>query len=173
MRIILAFIMGFVITFVPANIILASTGNKESEQKVIEATSTPVPTDSPTPSPTPTLKPTLKPTPEPTETPTPVPVVTYSSQQINELIERFAGQYAVDPNIMRHIALCESGFNPLAKNGPYWGLYQFGEITWRGYRVKMGENPDANLRIDAEEAIQTASYAYSLGNGKIWPNCQP
>ena len=78
------------------------------EKEEIIVTPSPSPTDSPTPEPTPT--PTPVPTPKPT--PTPVPQPTYSSQQINEFIDRFAAQYNVSPHILRHIALCESGLTP-------------------------------------------------------------
>jgi hypothetical protein len=37
----------------------------------------------------------------------------------------------------------------------------------------MGEDADIDLRLNAEEAVQTAAYAYSLGNDSIWPNCAP
>ncbi len=146
----------------PKSVVLA-------DNPVATTTPTPLPspTDSPTPTPTPTPSPTLKPT------ATPVPAPKYTSQEINQFVDRFSAQYGVDPNVMRHIAICESGFEPLAKNGPNWGLYQFVSTTWSSYRRRMGENRDPNLRLDAEEAAQTAAYAFSLGNGKIWPNCQP
>ena len=132
-----------------------------------------VPTQEPTPSPTP--EPTETPIPMPTKspTPTPIPQPTYSSQQINELINRFASQYGVSPDILRHIALCESGFNPLASNGDYVGLYQFDPTTWKNIRTKMGEDTDSALRANAEEAVQTAAYNLHINNAGIWPNCIP
>jgi len=139
------------------------------EKEEIIVTPSPSPTDSPTPEPTPT--PTPVPTPKPT--PTPVPQPTYSSQQINEFIDRFAAQYNVSPHILRHIALCESGFNPEALYVGYAGLYQFGPITWKNVRIKMGEDPDISLRYNAEEAVQTAAYNLSINNAGIWPNCAP
>lgn len=122
---------------------------------------------SPTPAPTPTPKPTLKPT------PTPVPQPAFTSQQINGFIDRFAGQYGVDSNVIRYIALCESGFNPSARNYIYRGLFQFGPITWQNIRAKMGEDTDINLRLNAEDAVQTAAYAISVGDKAIWPHCYP
>ena len=136
-------------------------------------TLTPSPTLTPTPTPTETATPKPKPTPTKTPTPTPVPQPTVSSQQIYELINRFAGQYGVSPDVMRYIALCESGFNPAAKNSIYAGLYQFGVTTWKNLRVEIGEETDPNLRLNAEEAIQTAAYAISKGKTGLWPNCYP
>jgi hypothetical protein len=131
------------------------------------ATAAPSPTPSPIPEPTETPSP----TPVPTETPIPQPL--FSSEEIHGFIERFAGQYGVDPNVLRHLAVCESGFNPLAANLNYAGLFQFSPNTWIKYRQLMGEDVDTSLRFNAEEAVQTAAYAYSLGHAGIWPNCAP
>lgn len=161
-------------------IILAGEGitlyimRSKPEQKVL-AEATTIPTSSPTETPTltPTITPTPTPKPTPTKTPTPVPQPTISSQQIYELINRFAGQYGVSSDVMRHIALCESGFNPTASNVGYAGLYQFGTITWKNLRKEFGEEIDPDLRFNAEEAIQTAAYAISKGKIGLWPNCYP
>ena len=149
-----------------------------SKDNVLGVSQTPVssPTTSSTQTPTPeaTSVPTPFATPKPTaKAGTPIPQPTFTSQQINEFIDKFSGQYGVDPNVMRHIALCESGFNPAAKNYIYRGLYQFGPVTWQNIRKEMGEDANTNLRLNAEEEVQTAAYAISKGKIKIWPNCQP
>ena len=137
-------------------------------------TVTPLPTLNPTPTLTATVTPKPKPTPTKTPTPTPIPQPTVSSQQIYELINRFAGQYGVSPDVMRHVALCESDFNPLAQTSKYAGLFQFDTPTWKNLRKEIGEETDPNLRLNAEEAIQTAAYAISKGKKDIlWPNCFP
>ena len=138
------------------------------------STSSPAEISNPSPSPTPAPTLTATPTPVPTHTPKPVPTPTpVPPAQINALIDRFSGQYAVDPNVMRHIAICESGFNPSAVNGSYVGLFQFGPITWKNIRKEIGEDLDANLRYSAEESAQTAAYALSQGKREIFPNCAP
>jgi hypothetical protein len=133
--------------------------------------STLTPTPSPTMTPTPTPKPTTTPTPIPTPPPTPQPPV--SSEQIHAFIDQFAGQYNVDANILRHIAICESGLNPLAKKLTYAGLYQFAPTTWIKYRLLMGEDINPDLRFNAEEAVQTAAYVLSINHAYIWPSCVP
>jgi len=90
-----------------------------------------------------------------------------------DLLEGFAGQYDVDPDVLRHIAICESGFNPLAKNGPYIGLFQFGAATWSSNRKLIGEDPNPDLRYSAEESIQTAAYMIATKGRQFWPNCSP
>lgn len=139
----------------------------------VSVTPTPVPTATPTPVASPTPIPTKAPTPRTTKTPTPVPVPTFTSEQINGFIDRFAAQYSVSPDVLRHIALCESGFNPKAVNAGYAGLYQFGVLTWKNLRKEFGEDSNPDLRLNAEEAVQTAAYAISVGKSGIWPNCFP
>ena len=66
----------------------------------------------PTNTPTPTV------TPRPTRIPTPTvkPQPEFSSEQIYGFTETYGHQYGVDPNVIRHIALCESTFKSGAKN---------------------------------------------------------
>lgn len=141
-------------------------------------TATPVTTITPTPTMTPSSSPSLSPTPSSTATPTitpkPLPTATpVSSQEVNGFIERFSAQYGVDPNVVRHVAICESGFRSNAVQGIYVGLFQFGPTTWKNIRVEFGEDPNPSLRFSAEESVQTAAYAISKGKGGIWPNCLP
>ena len=132
-------------------------------------TSTPIQTFTPTPTPTEIV------TPKPTKSATPasVPQPQFSQEQIEGFMTRFALQYGVDVNVLRHIAVCESGFNTNASNGPYAGLYQFGKTAWKSNRALMGEEVDFNLRFDAEEATQTAAFIISKGKTYLWPNCYP
>lgn len=148
------------------NVVLSDSSDKSISPTAIP-TSTPSPTPTQTPSPTP--KPTNTPTPTPTHTPQPK----VSSQEIHALMERFSGQYGVDVNVLRHIAICESDFNPLAQNGKYAGLYQFDIITWQNNRRLMGEEINPDLRYNAEEAVQTAAFLISKGKRYLWPNCFP
>jgi hypothetical protein len=134
---------------------------------------TPSPSASPTvsPSPTPASSPSVSPSATPTATV--IARITYSSQEINSFVDKFAGQYGVDANSIRHIALCESGFRADAVNGPYGGLFQFHSNTWLSWRKKMGEDGNADLRFNAEEAVQTAAYVLKNNSVGIWPNCKP
>jgi soluble lytic murein transglycosylase len=143
----------------------------QASENIGEASLTPTPISTPTI----IVLPTLTPTPIPTKIPTPtvVPQPKFSPEEIHAYIERFAAQYSVDPNVLRHVAVCESGFNPDAVNGPYAGLYQFSKNTWKNNRLSLGEDTNADLRFNAEEATQTAAYLISRGRKEIWPNCYP
>lgn len=170
------YILGFLILVLAIEIIyLFLIDKSESKPKVLaEATILAIdltPSPSASPSPSPTVSP--KPTPRETPSPSPVPQPTFSSSEIYEFTNRFAGQYGVDPNVIRAIAICESGFKPNAKYIKYVGLFQFDSVTWKNLRIKMGEDHNPDLRANAEEAVQTAAYAISIGKRGIWPNCNP
>lgn len=149
--------------------------NKSKPQESVLAEAVVAATESPTPTISPESTATPSPTPKPTpkKTPTPIPQPQFSQKQIYEFTNRFAGQYGVDPNVIRHIAQCESGFNPNARYLKYVGLFQFDPTTWKNLRTKMGEDVNPDLRANAEEAVQTAAFAVSLGSRGIWPNCNP
>lgn len=155
-----------------AVLLLKSLGGSNARVLSFATEVTPIPA---IPTPVPTSEPTAIPTSVPTAIPSPtvVPQPQYSQEQIHGFIERFSSQYGVDPNVMRYIAICESGFNPKAVNGPYFGLYQFGATSWVTNRKAMGEDADTSLRFNAEEAVQTAAYVVSIGKGWVWPNCFP
>lgn len=146
-----------------------------SDKKVLSEKTVSTPTLSPSPvaTPIPTPTPTPSPSATPIKTPTPTPRPLFTSEQINGFIDRFGAQYGVDPNVLRYIALCESGFNQFAYNAGYAGLFQFGPATWKGLRAEIGEDTNADLRFNAEEAAQTAAFALSKGKAGIWPNCRP
>lgn len=147
----------------------------EPSKQVLSETTVSIPSPTATPTASPTPRPTLTPqlTKIPTPIPTPFPVKTYTPQEVHGFIERYASQYSLDVNVLRHVAVCESGFNPHAVNDSYVGLYQFGPTAWKNNRAIMGEDGDLNLRYDAEESAQTAAYLISIGRSDIWPNCFP
>jgi soluble lytic murein transglycosylase-like protein len=86
---------------------------------------TPAPTAAPTPVPTP------KPTPRPTAVIPSAPVPAPGT--IQAIIQAAAAANGVSYPWMLKIAQCESGLNPHAYNpsGPYYGLYQFLQSTFR------------------------------------------
>lgn len=173
------FFLGLVLSLVPSGLLLFQRQKAEVLSVTIVGPS-PTPTETPTPtlapSPTPKPKPTNTQAPKNTPTPTPTPTPTVppaSSEQINGFIDQYGRQYSVDPNALRHIAVCESGFNPNAVNGRYAGLYQFTATSWSNNRKLMGEDSNPDLRLNAEEAVQTAAYVYSVRGASLWPNCRP
>ncbi|MBI4080383.1 MAG: transglycosylase family protein [Candidatus Levybacteria bacterium] len=126
----------------------------------------------------PTHTPTL--TPSPTATPTPQPKadrpldetsIILTSSDLDALFTKYSGEYSVDRGLLMRIASCESGFNTLATNGEYGGMFQFSEGTWTTVRTLMGASADLSLRFNAEEAIKTASFKISRNEQNAWANC--
>lgn len=116
--------------------------------------------------PTPTL------TPKPTKTPTPSPKPKFIPHgAIDELIARYANKESVDPSLLKKIADCESRLNAMAVNGPYAGLYQFSESSWRSVRTRMNLDANPQLRFDPEESIRSAAFKLAIGGRSAWPNC--
>jgi soluble lytic murein transglycosylase-like protein len=152
----------------------ASTSAQVSTiSKVATVTATPVVKVKITPKVTPKL--TIKPVSKKAPTPTPTTQIPKraSSQEINELIGRYSSQYGLDPNVIRHIAICESGFNSSAVNKQYVGLFQFDETTWKNIRNETGDDNNPDLRFSALESIRTVTYEISKGKSGLWPNCVP
>lgn len=179
------FLLGFVLTVVPSTTgALIANGIKIQNQVLaenIEVIETPTP--SPTASPSPTVKPTPKPSPTPKATPTPSPTPSptpakptptpdvWPPANLEPLFTRFATEFSTDQNLLEYIANCESHFNPLATNGPYLGMFQFGPVTWQKYRVQIGADPNPDLRTSAEESIKTAAYIVAHFGASFWPRC--
>jgi len=133
----------------------------------------PSPTPSPSPSPSPTPSPSPSPTPPPAPTPPSSPLPSFNPEEIHGFINKYSDEYNLDPNLLRHIAICESGFNPLAETLNYSGLYQFSPNTWIKYRNLLNQDPDTDLRLNAKAAVKTAAYVLSVGDSHIWPSCMP
>jgi len=79
--------------------------------------------------------------------------------------------YGVDKNILERLANCESHFNPNAIMGDYVGMFQFSVNTWINYRNRLGQDPNPELRKNAEESIKTAAFVISLRGTSAWPRC--
>ncbi len=129
---------------------------------------TPTPEPTPTPSPSPTPTPT--PTPKPTPSPKPSPIINLPAD-LEEIFSKYSTAYSIDKELLKRIAFCESRLNPNAQTKDYAGLFQFEEGLWRSTRKLMGENEDPNLRLNAEEAVKTASFMISQGHLAKWPEC--
>lgn len=80
------------------------------------------------------------------------------------LIAKYSAQYNVPESLIRRVIVRESGYNPKARNGPYYGLMQISFPTAQsmGYRGPASGllDPDTNLRY----AVKYLSGAYMVGN---------
>ena len=109
-------------------------------------------------------------TPRPTVTVIPTPNK-ISAGDLEAFFSKYADKESVDRELLKKIAVCESGFNQAARNGIYGGLFQFSENSWQNLRRMMNLNPDPELRYSAEESVRTAAYKLAINGREAWPNC--
>jgi soluble lytic murein transglycosylase-like protein len=77
---------------------------------------------------------------------------TRGSAGINSLISKYAAHYDVPESLIHRVVRRESGYNPRARNGPYWGLMQISAATAR----TMGYRGDGAGLLDAETNLKYA-----------------
>jgi len=71
---------------------------------------------------------------------------------LDGLIAHYATQYDVPEHLVRRVIVRESGYNPVARNGPYYGLMQISHATARG----MGYRGEPAGLLDAETNLRYA-----------------
>lgn len=74
------------------------------------------------------------------------------SGNVDGLISKYAAIYDVPESLVRRVVQRESGFNPKARNGPYYGLMQIRHDTARS----MGYTGSAAGLLDAEINLKYA-----------------
>jgi soluble lytic murein transglycosylase-like protein len=84
---------------------------------------------------------------------------------LDERIAYYAGLYDVPESLIRRSIVRESGYNPIAHRGPFWGLMQIRFETARG----MGYRGPARGLLDADTNLKYAvaylSNAYVVAGG--------
>ena len=79
-----------------------------------------------------------------------MPAAAAGSAEVNRLISRYARAYDVPESLVHRVVRRESGYNPAARNGPYYGLMQILPQTaaTMGHRGAPDEllDADTNLR---------------------------
>jgi soluble lytic murein transglycosylase-like protein len=66
--------------------------------------------------------------------------------EMRALIRKYAGVYGIPESLLHRVIQRESGYNPAARNGPYYGLMQILPQTAR----TMGYRGDPSGLLDAE-----------------------
>jgi soluble lytic murein transglycosylase-like protein len=74
------------------------------------------------------------------------------SANVNALISKYADVYDVPESLIHRLVQRESGYNPKARNGPYFGLMQIRHDTARS----MGYRGDASGLLDADTNLRYA-----------------
>lgn len=87
-----------------------------------------------------------------------------SPSSLDGLISQYSNHYNVPESLVRRVIVRESGYNPKARNGPYYGLMQISYATAQS----MGYRGAASGLLDAETnlkyAVKYLSGAYLVGN---------
>jgi soluble lytic murein transglycosylase-like protein len=98
--------------------------------------------------------------------PTASTALAYAGGSLDGLIAHYSQQYSVPEDLVRRIIVRESGYNPAARNGPYYGLMQISHATASG----MGYRGSPSGLLDAETNLRFAvrylagAYVTARGN---------
>lgn len=90
--------------------------------------------------------------------PEPEPVFAGRTPEMDRLVAKYAALYDMPESLIHRVIQRESGYNPAARNGPYYGLMQILPQTAR----TMGYTGPAEGLLDAETNIKYAG-AYLRG----------
>jgi soluble lytic murein transglycosylase-like protein len=84
---------------------------------------------------------------------------------LDGLIAKYSATYDVPEALIRRVIVRESGYNPRARNGPYYGLMQISYATAQsmGYRGAASGLLDADTNL--KYAVRYLSGAYVVGGG--------
>lgn len=86
------------------------------------------------------------------------------ARPIEEIIIRAAEEFGLSRSYLLDVAMCESSLNPYAFNpAGYYGLFQFGQMTWAEFGYGSIYDPVAQAR--------TAARLLAEGHHRRWPNC--
>ena len=86
---------------------------------------------------------------------------------IKDLIKRYSAQYAVSPDEMTRVMMCESSgkADAIGDNGLAFGLFQFHENTFNLFSKEIGEKLDWK---NPEHQIKLASWSFANGKQGHW-----
>ena len=84
---------------------------------------------------------------------------------IDERIAHYAALYDLPESLIRRSIRRESGYNPLARNGPYWGLMQIRYDTARGMGYRGAPRGLLKADTNLKYATRYLANAWVLSNG--------
>lgn len=93
------------------------------------------------------------------------PVGPAGPAHLDGLIAKYSDEYDVPESLVRRVIVRESGYNPKARNGPYYGLMQISYATAQsmGYRGPASGLLDADTNL--KYSVKYLSGAYVVGGG--------
>jgi soluble lytic murein transglycosylase-like protein len=103
--------------------------------------------------------------PRASEVPAAPAALAYAGGSLDGLISHYAEHYAVPEPLVRRVIERESGYNPGARNGPFYGLMQVSHATASGMGYRGSPtgllDPETNLRY----AVRYLAGAYVTAGG--------
>jgi len=93
------------------------------------------------------------------------PVAEAPKGSLDERIAHYAALYNVPESLIRRSIRRESGYNPLARNGPYWGLMQIRYDTARGMGYRGTPQGLLNADTNLKYAARYLANAWILSGG--------
>lgn len=89
-----------------------------------------------------------------------------SRRDIGRLVDRYADRYDVPRDLVHRVVQRESGYNPSARNGPYYGLMQIHPQTARtmGFRGDPADLLDADTNLKYAVKYLRGAWIVSRGD---------
>lgn len=107
---------------------------------------------------------------QPVHSPTEIQPPLWENPSTQEVINKYATEYGVDPLLLDKIMVCESGRNKDAinkkdPNGGSYGIMQYQKPTWEYFEKKYGQDLDF---YSYHDQIKMTAIAVSDGQGSHW-----
>jgi soluble lytic murein transglycosylase-like protein len=87
--------------------------------------------------------------------------------QMRALINRYAAIHGIPPELLHRVIQRESGYNPGARNGPYYGLMQIHPQTARTMGFQGAPEQLLNPEVNLQYAGRYLRGAYIVANGDL------
>ncbi|MFE3835708.1 transglycosylase SLT domain-containing protein [Pseudogemmobacter sonorensis] len=86
--------------------------------------------------------------------------------EMRRLIRKWSAHHEIPESLLHRVVQRESGYNPAARNGPYWGLMQIHPQTARtmGYRGAPEGLLDAETNLEFAGKYLRGAWLVSRGN---------
>ncbi len=88
-----------------------------------------------------------------------------SKPELHNLIGQYAAAYEVPERLVHRVVQRESRYNPVARNGPYFGLMQISHATARGMGYQGNAQGLLNANTNLRYAVKYLAGAYKVAGG--------
>lgn len=89
----------------------------------------------------------------------------YADGSLDPLIAHYSKEYGVPESLVRRVIVRESGYNPAARNGPYYGLMQISHATASGQGYQGSPSGLLDAETNLRYAVRYLAGAYVTAGG--------